>query len=265
MYDQKPYLILEHPHAQNPVLSFKYKTLSNNDKIWISHIKIKNPSQNNQSLAFKVMSSAAEQIKSYPFVGILKAEESKTIKLIAKETIFDKTVKVKIISMNIDKPQEINDQYEILDQFKILKDQIKDLPSIFLQVSNFIQSETVSQITLPSDRRILMFTSNISQIQNGNSIPVSTFMKSMISQRKQKDSLQMSQNFQMEQNICSLQDLQQVLINETRELNKQIVLLKAKQNIPFEEEKDDQVKFTMFQLFVIALISLLIGFYMPEF
>ncbi|CAD8074593.1 unnamed protein product [Paramecium primaurelia] len=199
------------------------------------------------------MSSAAEQIKSYPFVGILKAGESKTNKLIAKQPIFDKTVKVKIISMNIDKPQEINDQYEILDQFKMLKDQIKDLPSIILQ------------ITLPSDRRILMFTSHNSQIQNGDSTLVSTFMKSMISQRKYKDSLQMSQNFQMEQNICTLQDLQQVIINETRELNKQIVLLGAKQNIPFEEEKDDQIKFTIFQLFVIALISLLIRFYMLEF
>lgn len=37
-----------------------------------------------RNLAFKVMSSAAEQIKSYPFVGILKAGESKTNKLIAK-------------------------------------------------------------------------------------------------------------------------------------------------------------------------------------
>ena len=48
MNDHKPYLILEHPHAHNPVLSFKNKTLSNNDKIWISHIKIKNPLENNQ-------------------------------------------------------------------------------------------------------------------------------------------------------------------------------------------------------------------------
>ncbi|CAD8164465.1 unnamed protein product [Paramecium pentaurelia] len=265
MNDQKPYLILEHPHAQNPVLIFKQKTLSNKEIIYISHIKIKNPVENNQSLAFKVMSTAAEQIKSYPFVGILKIGESKTIKLITKETSFDKAVKVRIVSMNIDKPQEIKDQYEIMDQFKLLKDQIKDLPSIILQVQEIIQSESVSYITQPSDRRIPMFTSHVSQIQNGESTPASAILKSVISQRKQKDSLQISQNFQMEQTIMNLQDQQQALINETRELNKQIVLFKAKQNIPFEDEKDDQVKFTMFQLIVIAFISLLIGFYMPEF
>ncbi|CAD8087900.1 unnamed protein product [Paramecium sonneborni] len=265
MNDQKTYLILEHPHAQNPVLSFKHKTLSNNEKIWISHIKIKNPVENNLSLAFKVMSTASEKIKSYPFVGILQAGESKTIKLITKDTIFDKAVKVRIVSMNIEKPQEIKDQYEIMDQFKLLKDQIKELPSIILQVSDFIQSETVSYITQPSERRIPMFTSHISQIQNGDGTPISTIMKSMISQRKQKDSLQISQNLQKEETIASLQEQQQELINETRELNKQIVLLKAKQNIPFEEQKDDQVKFSLFQLIVIAFISLLIGFYMPEF
>ncbi|CAD8075646.1 unnamed protein product [Paramecium sonneborni] len=110
-----------------------------------------------------------------------------------------------------------------------------------------------------------MCNSHISQIQNGDITPTSVVMKSMVSQRKQKDSLQISQNLQMEQTIGNLQDQQQKLINETRELNKQIVLFKAKQNIPFEEEKDEQVKFTLFQLFVIAFISLLIGFYMPEF
>jgi len=47
MNDQKPYLILEHPHAQNPVLIFKQKTLSNKEIIYISHIKIKNPVENN--------------------------------------------------------------------------------------------------------------------------------------------------------------------------------------------------------------------------
>ncbi|CAD8074591.1 unnamed protein product [Paramecium primaurelia] len=48
MDDQKPYLILEHLHTQNPVLSFKYKTSSQNDKIGIFQIKIKYPSKNNQ-------------------------------------------------------------------------------------------------------------------------------------------------------------------------------------------------------------------------
>ncbi|CAD8133940.1 unnamed protein product [Paramecium pentaurelia] len=272
MNDQKAYLTLLFP--KNSQLSFKMKSLPSKDKIWSSRIKIQNKINNNhvmndnreKYIAFKVMSNASDLIKSYPFVGLLNPDQILSIKLVAREPIFDKTIRIKIISMNIEKPQELRDQYEIMDQFKLVKDHIKELPIIILQVQDFIQSETISYISLPSDRRIPMYLSHISQLKQSEGSPKSGLINAQVSQKKIRDSLQVSTNFQIEQSIFQLSDQQQTLINDIRELNKQIVLFKAKQNITFDEDKDkdDQVKFTLFQLITLAIISLLIGIYISE-
>ncbi|CAD8049348.1 unnamed protein product [Paramecium sonneborni] len=270
MKDQKPHLTLLYP--KKSFLSFKMKTLPSKDKIWYSKIKIqytinhyhKMKKYSEKHIAFKVMSNASDLIKSSPFVGLIGPEQIVTIKLIAKEPIFDNSVRIKIISINIDKPQELRDQYEIMDSFKQVKDSTIDLPNIILKVQNFIQSEPISYITSSSDRNISIYLSNMSQLKQNESSPKSGFYKLQLSSKQTKDSLQISQNFQIEQSIQILKDQQQTLINEIRELNKQIVQLKAEKNISSEEDQDDQIKFTLFQLIILAIVSLLMGFYFSE-
>lgn len=104
------------------------------------------------------MTTLPKEVFCYPPAGILQRDERSSITVASKNVIGNAQITreesncfVKIVALRIEKPTEVQNEYEVLDLFKQADGNPERFHHLILGVHEFVSSENVSYVSCSRD------------------------------------------------------------------------------------------------------------------